>query len=436
MKRSFRIFGQALRAIGRNKGRSFLTMLGIIIGIASVISLVAVGNGASNNVTGRISSLGTNILTIRSGAAITSASSGGVLSSGLGGAAPRMEIRTEGGPGGQRQQATLTADDLKALKDNAGTYKLSDVAGFTSGNSELTLKEKDSEGKDQTARMSVSGTEKSYFDIQSLSFSKGGAFSDTDVSGSNKVAVLGSQTATELFGTDDPIGQTIKLEDDTYTVVGVLNNKEESGFNNPNRQIYIPYTSAQATYDVTNFSAIYAKTPNQNDVLPAKDAIQKKLLELHDKNEQTADFSISTPQDLLNTIKQSTSVFTTLLAGIASISLVVGGIGIMNIMLVAVSERTREIGLRKALGARTRDILQQFVFESVLLCLAGGLIGIAIGALTAANLSKVLTGIVPVVTLDSVLLAVGVSTIVGLVFGIYPAAKAAKLNPIDALRYE
>lgn len=437
MKRTFRIFGQSVRAIGRNKGRSFLTMLGIIIGIASVIALVAVGNGASNNVTGRISSLGTSVITVRSGAAPTSANAGGgVLSSGLGGAAPRMEIRTEGGGGGQRQQATLTADDLKAIKDNASSYKLSSVAGYTSGNSELTLKDKDSNGKDQTQRYSVSGTEPSYFDIQSLSFASGKTFTDSDVSKSNKVAVLGSQTATDLFGTDSPIGKTIKLEDDTYTIVGVLNSKEESGFNNANRQIYIPYTSALTTYDTTNLSAIYAKATSDKDVETAKDAINAKLLSLHGKTDKTADFSISTPEDLLNTIKQSSSVFTTLLAGIASISLVVGGIGIMNIMLVAVSERTREIGLRKALGARTRDILQQFVFESVLLCLAGGLIGIAIGALTAANLSRVLTGITPVVTLDSILLAVGVSTIVGLVFGIYPAAKAARLNPIDALRYE
>jgi putative ABC transport system permease protein len=265
---------------------------------------------------------------------------------------------------------------------------------------------------------------------------KGKNFTDSDVSSSAKVVVLGATAATDLFGTDDPVGKTITLESDAYTVVGVLRSKEETGFNNANRQMYVPYTSAQATFALTNLSTIYAKATSNNKVESAKTAINAKLLSLHSKTDKTADFAVSTSEDLLNTIKQSTSVFTTLLAGIASISLVVGGIGIMNIMLVAVSERTREIGLRKAIGARTRDVLQQFVFESVLLCLAGGIIGIALGALAAANLSKVLTGITPVVTLDSVVLAVVVSTIVGLVFGIYPAAKAARLNPIDALRYE
>jgi len=435
MKRSLRILNQAFRAIGRNKGRSFLTMLGIIIGIASVIALVAVGNGASNSVSGRISSLGTSVITIRSGAAPTGANSGGVLSAGLGGGGQQRVVRMEGG-GPRTVQATLTTDDLKAINDNKSAWNLSATAAFTSANSELTLAEKDSSGNPQTVRTAISGTEPSYFDIQSLSFDKGANFTDSDVTGKKNVAVLGATAATDLFGSADPLGKTLKLEDDEYTIAGVLKSKEESGFNNANRQVYIPYTSAQATYDLTNLSTIYAKATSEGAVTAAKTSITNKLLSLHGKTDKTADFSVSTPDDLLNTIKQSTSVFTTLLAGIASISLVVGGIGIMNIMLVAVSERTREIGLRKALGARTRDVLLQFVFESVLLCLAGGLIGIAIGALTAANLSKVLTGITPMVSLDSVILAVAVSTVVGLVFGIYPAAKAARLNPIDALRYE
>jgi len=437
MKRSLRVLAQSFRAIGRNKGRSFLTMLGIIIGIASVIALVAVGNGASNRITSRITSLGTNVITIRSGAAPTGANSGGVFAAGLGGGGQRAVRMDGGGPGGPKSiQATLTTDDLKAVKDNASAWSISSVAGYTSSNSDLTLHDKDSNGVAQTQRFAVSGTEPSYFDIQSLAFASGKSFTDSDVSSSAKVAVVGSQAATDLFGTDNPIGQTIKLENDTYTVVGVLAAKEESGFNNANRQVYIPYTSAQTTYSLTNLSAIYARAVSENTIETSKADINAKLLSLHDKTDKTADFSISTPEDLLNTVKQSTSVFTTLLAGIASISLVVGGIGIMNIMLVAVSERTREIGLRKALGARTRDIMEQFIFESILLCLAGGLIGIAVGALTAANLGRVLSGITPVVSMSSVILAVGVSTLVGLVFGIYPAAKAARLNPIDALRYE
>ena len=434
MKRTFRILAQSFRAIGRNKGRSFLTMLGIIIGIASVIALVAIGNGASNRITGRISSLGTNIITVRSGAAPTGATSNGVFGAGLGGGGQKI-VRMDGG-GPKTVQATLTTDDLKAIKDNASAWSLTSVAGYTSSNSELTLHDKDSSGNAQTARMAISGTEPSYFDIQSLTFAKGKAFTSSDVTSANKVIVLGSQAATDLFGTDSPIGQTVKLENDTYTVVGVLSSKEESGFDNANRQLYIPYTSAQSTFSLTNLSAIYAKASSDSAVANAKTNITNKLLGTHGKTDKTADFSVSTPDDLLNTVKQSTSVFTTLLAGIASISLVVGGIGIMNIMLVAVSERTREIGLRKAIGARTRDIMLQFVFESVLLCLAGGLIGIAVGALTAANAGRFLNDITPSVSMSSVILAVGVSTLVGLVFGIYPAAKAARLNPIDALRYE
>lgn len=439
MKRSFRILGQSLRAIGRNKGRSFLTMLGIIIGIASVIALVAVGNGASNRITSRISSLGTDVITVRSGAAPSGANApggGGGLAAGLGGGGFRAEKGGPGGPGFQRQQATLTTADLKAIKDNASSYGVSSVAAFTSSNSSLTLAAKDSAGNAQQQNFTISGTEPAYFTINDLTIDKGSLFTDANVSNSDKVAVLGSDVVADLFGTDNPIGKTITLENTSYTVVGVLASHDQSGFNNANRQIYIPYTSAQSTYAITNLNAIYARAANDNAVESAKTDIMNKLLALHNKTTATVDFNVSTPQDLLNTVKQSAQVFTTLLAGVASISLVVGGIGIMNIMLVAVSERTREIGLRKALGARTRDILQQFVFESILLCLAGGIFGIAVGALAAANLSKVLSGITPVVDLNSVILAVVVSTVVGLVFGIYPAAKAARLNPIDALRYE
>lgn len=434
MKRSYRILGQAFRAIGRNKGRSFLTMLGIIIGIASVIALVAVGNGASNAVAGKISSLGTDIITIRSGAAPTSTSAAG--SEGLGGAihdkGPQVVRMDSSRPKGT--ESTLTDADLQAIKDNASSWGLSSVAAHSNNMSNIALTDKD--GKNITVHMAVSGTEPSYFNMYDLSANKGKLFSGDDVTNKNKVAVLGKDAATDLFDTQDPIGKTIKLEDEDYTVIGVLNSKDQTNVANANRQIYIPVSSALLTYDQTKYATIYVQAADEDQVSNAKAAINKKLLELHGQDSRTANFTIHTPQDLLNTAKQSTSIFTTLLAGIAGISLVVGGIGIMNIMLVAVGERTREIGLRKALGARTGDILLQFMFEAVLLCLTGGLIGIALGALTAANLSQILTGIVPVVSIESVILAVAVSTAVGLVFGIYPAAKAARLNPIDALRYE
>jgi putative ABC transport system permease protein len=438
MKRTLRIFAQSLKAINRNKGRSFLTMLGIIIGIASVISLVAIGNGASNRVTGRISSLGTTTITVRSGAAPTGANAGGGLAASLGGGTPRaVGVQDGGARGGFRQQTpTLTSADLQAIQDNSKSWGIASAAAYTSSNSELTLAGKDSSGNNQKQDFTVSGAQPAYFDIQSLTISTGRLFADSDVSSTSKVAVLGAQAATDLFDTASPIGKTITLESDTYTVVGVLGSKEQSGFDNSNRQIFVPYTAAQGTYSLTNISAIYAKATSESTVETAKTEVSNKLLSLHNKTDKTADFSVSTSEDLLNTIKQSSQVFTTLLAGIASISLVVGGIGIMNIMLVAVTERTREIGLRKALGARTRDILQQFIFESVLLCLAGGLIGIAVGTLLAANLGSVLNGINPQVSASSVILSVAVSTAVGLVFGIYPAAKAARLNPIDALRYE
>ncbi len=394
MKRTMRIFGQALRAIGRNKGRSFLTMLGIIIGIASVIALVAVGNGASNRITGRIASLGTNVITVRSGAAPSGANApgGGGLGASLGGGAPRAMRLGDGGTGGfQRQQATLTTDDLKALKDSSTGYNLAAVAGYVSSSSELALHDT-ANGAAQTQRYTISGTEPAYLTIQGLTVASGKGFTDSDVNTTAKVAVLGSNAATDLFGSINPIGQTIKLEDDTYTVVGVLSAKEESGFNNANRQIYVPFTSAQATYTITNLSAIYARATSDAAVANAKTSITNKLLALHGKTAQTADFSVSTPEDLLNTVKQSAQV--------------------------------------------TGDILQQFMFESILLCVIGGLLGIAVGALAAANLGRVLSGITPVVSVSSIVLAVAVSTTVGLVFGIYPAAKAAHLNPIDALRYE
>jgi putative ABC transport system permease protein len=433
--KALRIARQSFRSIGRNKGRSFLTMLGIIIGIASVISLVAIGNGAKGGITKRISQLGTNVITVRSGAAagFGAGAGAGVRVPGAGGG-PGGGARPSGG--GESRQATLTTVDLAKLNDNAESFNLSKVSGYTSDTATLNLIQKDSQGNVQQKDYSISGTDGNYFDIQQLSVANGRSLTKADVDGRAKVVVLGDTAKKELLGDSDAIGKTVTFENQTYTVIGVLTAKTESGFNNPNAQLYIPFTSLQDTFAKTNLNTIYATASSDDKVADAKTSITNALLLTHTKTTDSADFNVTTAQDLLNTANQTTSVFTTLLGGIAGISLVVGGIGIMNIMLVAVTERTREIGLRKAVGAHTSDILWQFLLESVILCVAGGIIGILIGAGTAPFLGQLFRNITPEVTSGSVILAVSVSTLVGLVFGIYPAAKAARLDPIEALRYE
>lgn len=439
--KTFRIVRQSIRAIGRNKGRSFLTMLGIIIGITSVITLIALGNGAQSGITNRISQLGTTTLTIRSGA--------GFGPGGFGGNRGQDQAGPPGGGGGIRvsRAPTLTPADLQALKDGKTSYNLTAVAATISDTSTFTLNSKNSSGQAQQQDYNVTGTEPDYFKIQDLTLGSGRLFTGAEVTAKAKVAIIGPNIANDLFGTDNPIGKTIVIEKDTYTIIGETATKTESGFNNPNNQLYIPYTSHQITYAATdtNLSTIYAEVNTDANVNAAETAITAKLQALHGKTDQTRDFNISSPQDLLKTASQATDTFRVLLVGIAAISLVVGGIGIMNIMLVAVTERTREIGLRKAVGARTGHILLQFMIEAILLCVVGGIIGVAISfGLTHAMSNGIRLGgrgfgggtIKPVITASSILLAVAVSSVIGLIFGIYPAAKAARLNPIDALRYE
>ncbi len=419
------IIKQSFKAIFANKGRSFLTTLGIVIGIGSVIALMALGAGVKTTISSRISTLGTKNLIIRSGGGLSQNAASAHMGGGASGApGPTAQEGIGGG-----STSTLTTADLATVRDKKKNPYVKMAVGTVSGSAILTTTAGDN-------RFSITGTEPDHFKIQNYSIGKGAFFSQTDVDNRAKVIVLGSQAATDLFGSKAAVGRDLTISEAVYKVVGVLKKVDESGFTNPNNQAYIPYTAAFDSFQVEKFSGMTALVTDENRVNDAKASIQKTLLANHGiKDKKLADFNVNSSADLLSTVSSITGIMTSLLSGIAAISLLVGGIGIMNIMLVSVTERTREIGLRKAVGAKTGDILGQFVVEAVLLTLTGGLLGIGLGYGIATAAGKML-GFAPAVTPNAIMLAVGVSSIVGLVFGIYPAAKAARLDPIDALRYE
>jgi len=405
-----------MRAILVNKGRSTLTVLGIVIGIASVIALISLGNGANKMISDQISQLGTTNLTVMPGSFDFSGGPG----------ANREQPHGQFGPGAV---SSLTMRDLESLQDKASHPTFDSVTGIITTASVL---------KSDTAeqRISVNGVSPEYFGILNLKISFGNIFDQSAINSRQKVVVLGSKAATNIFANANPLGKIITINQINFQITGVLAEAPESRFNDPNAQIFIPVTTASDVFGMSNLSNIVVKAKSEGDIDAAKADIKKTLLANHGiADEKLADFSILSSADLLSTVNQITGLLTSLLAGIAGISLVVGGIGIMNIMLVAVTERTREIGLRKAVGAKTSDIMIQFLIEAVLLTLIGGIVGIALGYGAGLLVAKFID-LTPVVTLNSLLLAVGVSSAIGILFGIYPAAKAAKLNPIDALRYE
>ncbi len=429
MKKTYQTARQSTKALLRNKGRSFLTILGIIIGIASVIALVSLGNGVKASISGQIKTLGTTNLTITPGQGFgssgssSSSSSSQKSSGGLGGR------NSNGGQSFGQSASTLTVTDLTTLSDRAKHPLIKAASGDVVSSSIFSVN-----GVDE--RLGTNGVSPSYFAIFSLALGHGRLLSSADVASASRVAVVGSQFASDVLGSTTPVGRTIEVAGQPYRVVGVLANVAESSFTNPNIQVYLPYSAAMADFGVANFNTITVQATDQSSVDAAKSDIERTLLANHKiSDQQLADFSVNSSKDLLSTVNSITSVLTSLLAGIAAISLLVGGIGIMNIMLVSVTERTREIGLRKAVGAKTRDILVQFIIETLILTLVGGLLGIGLGKLIGVVAAHAL-GIKPITTMSSVVLAVGVSAGVGLIFGIYPAAKAARLNPIEALRYE
>ncbi len=401
----------ALQGILSNRLRSALTMLGIMIGVAAVIILIAVGAGSSTAVQNQLAGLGTNTLTIFP--------TGGFGPPGGGGA-----NRT----GTASRAARLTAKDVTALEDKTNAPNIVEVAPVVNASGTATY-----QGATHDIGQGV-GTTANYFAIRNLEIASGSTFTDDDVAEHRKVVVLGPTVVTDLFGDGvSPIGAKVKIGGSTWTVIGVLKPKGTNGFADQDDIAIVPVTSVQDSFASRtggyNNITVQAKSRGASDAASAE--ISSTLLSTHKVT--TPDFQVLNQAALLSASAASNSVFTVLLGAVAAISLLVGGIGVMNIMLVTVTERTREIGIRKAIGARKHHILSQFLVESVLLSMLGGLIGVVVGL---AGSHFRIVGVTPVVQLYSVILAFGVAVMVGLFFGIYPANRAASLRPIEALRYE
>ncbi len=397
-------------ALSANKTRSFLTILGIVIGIGSVIALVSIGQGAQSSIQSSIQALGSNLLIITPGA--QRSATGFAVSAGRGGA------------------RTLTQEDADAIL--SGVDGVSAVASEVSGRYQVTA-------KGTNTNTTVDGVSASYPGVRNLAVAEGDFLDDTQVQSYAKVAVIGPTTRDDLFGegAEGVVGETIRIKGIEFKVIGITAAKGGSGFNNADDMIYIPVTSAERYLAGNQYlTTIDAQATDASAMTRVQNDITSLLLNRHKISDPTAaDFSVLNQADILSSASSITTTLTYLLAAIAGISLLVGGIGIMNMMLTTVTERTKEIGLRKAIGAKNEDISFQFLAEAVALTVIGGVIGIALGAAVSFGVNA--TGLVKTsVSWEAVLLSFGVSAAIGIVFGYYPARQAAHMNPIEALRYE
>ncbi|HEY3299008.1 MAG TPA: ABC transporter permease [Armatimonadota bacterium] len=396
----------ALEALAANKMRSILTMLGIIIGVSAVITMLALANGASGRMMNQIQQMGTNVLMVMSGQTKTGAVRGGFGS---------ME--------------TLTMDDCQAVLDKCPSVVKTAPEVRSSAQVKFS---------NQNTNTSILGTTPEYLSIRNYHVSKGKFFKKRDVDSMRRVAVIGPTTAKNLFKKLSPVGKKISIRGIEFDVIGVLASKGSAGgMGDQDDLIMVPVTTAmQRLFGLDHIRSINAQSSTMADMDRATSQITKVLRKRHHITEgDDDDFVIRNQAEIMAMANETSKVFTLLLAGIASVSLLVGGIGVMNIMLVSVTERTREIGVRKALGARRKDIQSQFLVEALVLSITGGLIGILLGMVGSWIISKI-SGMNTAVSVFSVLISFGFAALVGVFFGYYPARAASRLDPIESLRYE